>query len=455
MGNIERISKIKKETLSSEHYFQSLLEQAYTSGMLSDKQLEKIQFDCLSLLAKQTEKYNSGDSSSIPVEAAQNLMISIMYTIGIWLKTYTDADEAVASMQKDGVYDLYQKGLQRIDRMIKTTKMLHSSIINNMLQTKNVFYGSTVVEGINGFFKLYYPEFEAQEIHITADYPVHHQIESLAGIEFIQKYLNCIYYENLFCVQFSSEAVHHLLCGYHEHYENVLFNIYELVFSAAMGCILSGRDVYSLTMTPSSIKILNNLFYRKTRIEIEEILTEAVEKLSSLMELTEELKKYLWGSLPQIAATVEKAVLLQKLDGVFILAKYPENNTKLMFSFGKKMNDEKYRIILDEIMQCRYISDKKTIIKNEIHSLADLEDILLDAELLEEETLSILKDLNPVEIAALIKKYPMPSDLEQCDITESEASLCKCMHKYLAALPVRQQDLIKQQAAMMDNADES
>ncbi|MCR4436664.1 MAG: DUF6179 domain-containing protein [Clostridiales bacterium] len=453
MGNIEKISKVKGETLSSEHYFQSLLEQAYMSGMLSDIQLEKIQFDCLSLLAKQTERYNNGDSSSIRVEAAQNLLDSIMFTIGVWLKTYHNPDEAVATVQKDGMYALYQNGRERIDRLIKSTKILHSSIVGNLVQTENVFYRSTIVDGIKGFFKLYYPEFAAQEIHITADYLVHHPMERLLGIEFIQKYLECIYYENLFCAQFSAEDVHHLLCGYDEHYEQLLFNIYEPVLSAAIGCILSSRDVHRLEMAPSSIKILCDLFCGKTRTEILKILMEAVGQLSELMDLTEPLKRYLSGSLPQIAAAIENAVLLQTLDRVFILPKYPENNPKLIVSFGEKMDDEKYRKVLEEIMQCRYLADKKALIKSEIHSLADLEDILLDAELYKEETLDILSELSPAEIAALVKKHPLPSALDRYGLRESQITLCECLQKYLAALPAKQQDLMKQAVAMLDSTE--
>lgn len=453
MRNIEKISKIKGETLSSEHYFQSLLEQAYMSGMLSDIQLEKIQFDCLSLLAKQTERYNNGDSSSIRVEAAQNLLASIMFTVGVWLKTYPNPDEAVVTVQKDGMYALYQNGRERVDRLIKSTKILHSSIVGNLVRTQNVFYRSTIVDGIKGFFKLYYPEFAAQEIHITADYPVHHPMERLLGIEFIQKYLECIYYENLFCAQFSAVDVHHLLCGYDEHYEQLLFNIYEPVLSAAIGCILSSRDVHRLEMAPSSIIILSDLFCGKTRTEILEILMEAIGQLSELMELTEPLKRYLNGSLPQIAATIENAVLLQTLDRVFILPKYPENNPKLIVSFGEKMDDEKYRKVLEEIMQCRYPADKKALIKSEIHSLADLEDILLDAELYEEEILSILSELSPAEIAALVKKHPLPSALDRHGLRESQITLCECLQKFLAALPVKQQDLMKQAVAMLDSAE--
>ncbi|MBP7332814.1 MAG: hypothetical protein KBA08_11080 [Firmicutes bacterium] len=451
MGGIEKAGEIRRDALSSEHYFQSLLEQAYMSGMLSGKQIEKIQFDCLSLLAKQTEKHCSGDSSSVRVEVAQNLLTSIMFTIGVWLKTYPTPDEAVGALQKESMYALYQNGRGRIDRLINSAKMLHSAIIGNLTQTKNVFYRSTIVDGIKGFFKLYYPEIAAQEIHITADYPVHHPMESLLGIEFIQKYLECIYYENLLCARFPAEVVHHLLCGYDEHYEQLLFNIYEPVLSAAIGCVLSGGDVYRLEMGPSSIRILSDLFRGQTRTGIEEILMEAVDQLGALLGLSRSLKLYLNGSLPQIAAGIENAALLQTLDRVFILPEYPENNMKLIFYFGEKMDDEKYRKVLEEIMQCRNLTDKIALIKSEIHSLADLEDILLDAELREEEIISILSELNPAEIAALVKKHPVTSALDQYGLRESQIVLYGCLQKFLAALPAEQQDLMKRAVAMLDN----
>jgi hypothetical protein len=450
MRAIEKVSQIKREALNSEFYFQSLLEQAHAAGMLSDSQLEGIQFDCLALLAKQTEKYNRGSSSSIQVEAAQNLLTSIMFTIGVWLKTYPNPDEAVAALQKGGVSTLFQKGVERIERLIKSSKTLHSLITKNLVQTPNEFYRSTIVDGIKGFFKLYRPEFAAHETHITADYPISHRMERLMGIEFIHKYLECVYYENLFCAQFSAEDVHHLLCGYDEHYEQMLINIYELVLLAAMGCILSGRDCRQLELVPSSVQILGDLFHGKTRAAIEKILRETVIQLSAQLELSEPLQKYVGESLPQLAATIEIAARLLTLDRVFLVPQYPENNPQLIFSFGEKMADEKYSKVLEEIKQCRYLADKKALIKSEIHSLADLEDLLLDAELSEAETLSILGELSAIEIAALLKKYPETDVFDLYGLADRQVALSECLQKYLAALPAEQQEAIRRAAAALN-----
>lgn len=429
-NQIIKNSRIKQETVSNELYFQSLLEQAALAGVLSEAASETIQLDCLALLTKKTNRYHSGESTSVSVETAQNLLTSIMFTIGVELKTYDTPDEAIEAVKRDGVEPVYQKGFQRIQEMTAQTKRLHTTILKQLLQSKNEFYSSTVIDSINGFFKLYYPEFAAQEIHITADYPVYPVMERLLGIEFIQKYLECIYYENLFCTIFTTEVVHHLLCGYEKHYKGLLFNIYEPVLSAALGCILSGGDVLRLEMTEDAETLLGTLFKGRTKAEIETILTKAVEQLCELLELQGSLKRYILKSLPKLAASVEGAASLNRLNSLFIKPRYPGNQSKVSVSFGEKMEDKKYRKVLEEIMQCRYIEDKMALIKSDIHSLADLEDILLDAELTEKEILTILRELSSEEREALRKRHPLPSVSDRYGLREGEVLLCECLNRF-------------------------
>jgi hypothetical protein len=255
-NNLERISAVKSEKLSAELYFQSLLEEAYSLCLLSDGDIERIQYECLELLANKTERYNGMDSSSIRVEVAQNIMTSNLFTIGLWLKTYPCPDDAVTALKETNISELYQKGRERIDTMVKTAKTIHAKILQNVVDTKNYFYNATVIDAIKGFFKLYYPDFGAQEIHITADYPVFNPMGKLVGIEFIQRYLQAIYYENAFCLNFMPEDIHHLLCGYDEGYQELLFNIYEPILAAAIGCVLAGENVHRLDMSENAISFI-------------------------------------------------------------------------------------------------------------------------------------------------------------------------------------------------------
>ena len=103
------------------------------------------------------------------------------------------------------------------------------------------------------------------------------------------------------------------------------------------------------------------------------------------------------------------------------------------------MKNEQYRKVIEEIIQCRFPQDKIAIIKNQIHSLADLEDVLLDAELTREEIRAVLGGLSLPEIASLAKKYPLKPDYETIYLREQERLLSISLRDFLVLLPEQHQ----------------
>ncbi|MDF2632791.1 MAG: hypothetical protein K0Q85_1387 [Caproiciproducens sp.] len=443
MENIEKISKIKRETLSGEHYFQSLLDQAYMAQLLSESELEKEQFDCLALLAKKTERFNGGDSSSIRIEKAQDILASMMFTIGAFLKTYPNPDDAVVAVQSMGVEAVCAEGRKRIDRLLGRAKMRHTSLVSHLFQTENVFYSATIVDGIKGFFKLYYPDFAAQEIHITADYPVYNKKQRLLGIEFIGQYLEQLYLENQFLVHFAADDIHHLLCGYDAHYESLLFNLYEPVLAAALGCVIAGTDASRLELTPAIQFSLYRHFVGKANVEIEQLLATAFAELVQSYSFADSLQAYVKESLPLLAVAIECAAKMGSLDRIFIVPKYPEDAPKLIVSYGEKMDDALYRKVLAEFMSSESMSDKIDVMKEHVHSLSDLNDLLLDAELAADEIAILLKELNPAEIAALMKKYTAAFEMNFTELRDCEKILCEGLQCFVSSLPLEQQMLLE------------
>ena len=403
MTKLEPINIINKSKLSKKNYFTSLIVQGQLCSLLSDSDIENIQFQCLSLLVNQTEKYNHGTSSSIRVEKAEDLLSSILYTLGIQLKSYPSPEDAINALKQENIKNLFCLGLKKIKRKMQTSQLIHRQIKQNFFHTKNVFYHSTVIDGINGFFKLYNSEFSAQEIHITADYPTFNVINDLAGIEFIEKYLQNISYENKFCLYFSENTVHHLLCGLDENYQQILMNIYEPILTAALGCVLTNEPIKELYC---NLKFLKNLFLGKTKEEINIILLEALEKIISEFACSSDLSNYLKFSIDKIATTIQNAIKNDHLETVFLVPSYPEDNPQLILSYGERMNDIAYTKVLDEIMLCDDTNYKAEIIINKIHSLGDLLEVLRDAELTELELQTIFKKFPLEIIAALMGQYP-------------------------------------------------
>ena len=441
---LNKICIIESETLNSEFYFQSLAEQAHDKGLLNDSEIERLQYDCLALLAKKAEKYNSGYSSSLPVEKAQSLMASVLFTIGVHLKTFPSPDDAVMALKNNSVDDLYQQGLERIDKLLTSSKTLHKNLLKHLADIKNVFYTSTIDGGIKGFFKLYDADYSAQEIHITADYPVCFPVPKLAGIEFITTYLNRLYLENSFLGYFTPEDIHHLLCGGFGEYEELLINVFEPVLTAAIGCALTGADPRRLDISAGNASLPP--FENCSEKEILALIQTSAQKLNRIFDFSPQLYRYIKSCLPPIARTIQAAVDKKRLDKVFFNPDYPEDRPQITYSFGEKMDDEQYRKVLDEIAVCRSLKKKIAVIKEQIHSLADLEDVLLDAEWTRGEICEILGGLGLPELAAFSKQYQLHTETDDFELREREQDLRKCLKETITKLPQKLQEAIEQMA---------
>lgn len=435
MENIERIGTIKQEVLNGEYYFKSLLREACKFGMLCEADLERINYQCLDLLAYKTGKYNSGDSSSIRIETAESIMASVLYTVGLWLKTFSHPDFGVKAIKEINIRDIYQCGRKRIDTKLKAAKHFHLLALRNKIDTDNYTYNATILDGINGFFKLYNPDYGAQEIHITADYPVCVPAHDLTGIEFIQKYLESFYYENMLCSCFAKETIRYLLNGYNEGYRDLVFNIFELILTTAIGCKICGIEAKTLSISKIQVEYLYQVLSKKSKDEVCKTLWLAYSELKKELSLSSVfLDQYIQKSLEAIASNIYHAMKMNTLDRIVIVPLYPKIKSEIYFSLGIKMADELFRNIVEEITECRFLSDKISIIKGSIHSLSDMEDILLAAELNADEITAVLSLLELIEVAVLVKRHPLKADIDAIDLSKQERVLCYGLNNYILSL---------------------
>ncbi|HOJ49078.1 MAG TPA: DUF6179 domain-containing protein [Bacillota bacterium] len=433
MYEIERTGIIRSERLSGEYYFSSLLAEAQRNGLISSKDIDKIEFDCFMLLGERTNRYTNGESSSVPVETAQGISNSILYTLGVALKSYPTPDDALNALLEAGVGPLYVKGRRLIDKKIQAAKRLYASMLKNMVVVDNLTYKSTLRDGIRGFFKIYDPEFSAQEICITADYPTFLPINDLAGIEYMHRYIKSLYYENKFCKLFPDSDIENLLYGYSEEYKHLVINIFGLVLTNALGRVMLGKNPLGLSISKDEAAHLEERLSRLTKEQIGEAVHQAFAGLCESLNIeSEPLREYLENALPEITSIISIACEKRILTSVFIEFAYPKDAAEIAFDFGQKMNPIEYNQILTEINDCRYTSDKIAIIESSVRSLADLEDILLDASFTDAEAYEVFGILSVYEIAALAKKYAALSKDDAAAFDENEEKLRNRLNQYIS-----------------------
>ena len=89
--NIEKFTLIKRQDLDEGAYFESLMEKALELKLITDNAIEAIQDECLNLLAQNLRRAYGDMSDSVSEERAESMMDSIIYTLGVGLKTFVYA----------------------------------------------------------------------------------------------------------------------------------------------------------------------------------------------------------------------------------------------------------------------------------------------------------------------------------------------------------------------------
>ena len=326
MNNLEIISKIKREDLDEKNYFKTIIEVGYENEMLTDNDLINLQIGTIGLLDEKVYRYTGSESSSIRKEVMDNINESNYYTIGLQLKTFKNPDDAIEEIKKDGLKKVYYDGRKRIDRMLDVIRVMYAKVKNNKLQTKNHIYNDTILGGIQGFLKIYDPDFNAQDMKITADYPLYNNIVGkFEGVEFISEYVNSIYLENELCNMFENEKIERLLCSYSSKYEDLIINIFEIVFLEVIACKLVRRNVFDLEISKSELSKIYELFKGKNKEEIAiEIIKVCNDIYDELIPEKENLKEYIKKNIGTIIDIIVNGIKQNTLDKVFIIQKFVE-----------------------------------------------------------------------------------------------------------------------------------
>lgn len=299
---------IDSSKLSGRDYLVTLIREAQATRLIPPETPARIQKESMDIVASLASELTDGASSSIRIEQAQELLLSAFYTAGLALKACDTADEAALRLATEPFRSIYSDGEKIIKKKLASAHMLHRQVSKNLFLTKNVFYASTLIDGIKGFFKLYNPKFGAHETHITADYPTFIPVNDLTGIEFIEKYLEYLDLENRFLLCFDPKAVDAMLFRFDEGYDELVLNLFEHVLTEALCCSITGN----ITGSPAgsldcSKTIIREQLAGKSPIEVEALFCRAFDSLSYELsrftdcKLSKGVVSYVRRSIPAIS----------------------------------------------------------------------------------------------------------------------------------------------------------
>lgn len=195
--------------------------------------------EIMPIVAKLTERYTAGDSTSVTYEKAEQLMGAVLYCIREAEYAEENRRESeIACLQGMSAQRAYETGLACVEKKVKAALALY-----NDMQTQFDSYGNrclydTFVKGIPEFFKWYDMRFAPQDTILTLDYPVLKDLSAYTGIDRIYEYLLCIQKEQEFLRTFPRNDVIDALARYNPVYEDMIDNV-----CGAVGEVMGGKEM--------------------------------------------------------------------------------------------------------------------------------------------------------------------------------------------------------------------
>ncbi len=358
---------------------------------------EEDYYELYKLLKIKLSKYTL--NSTVPIGIAKSINLSNIWTINFYLKNNNK------NINDTSIEDLYKTSYKYLCDYVNKTKLFYNLVVKpNMIKTNNYFYKETLNEGISSFFKVYNTSYDAKNKCILVDYNSYLKIDNLYGIEFINKYLEYINYENIFLNNFDYKKIDNLLTNIYGNYEEIPINIFSTVLIIVILLEYLNKNVNNLDITNIFIDKIYNDYQIDNKLFINN-LYNSYNRVLNKLKLDNKTINYLEISINNIIKEIIINIKNKKLD--YLLDK--KKNKEIIYKDNNKLDNNKY---LELINKLNNNIDRVDLIKNNTNSLFDIIDIISDIDLTYNELNKLFSSFNILELM-VIKKYAKNEVIEK------------------------------------------
>lgn len=349
------------------------------------------------LLSYQIKSFQSG-TTSITIEDAETVLKSILFVLVYDPQPGADPSRFSSLRAR---YDFKKKCLAGD---LAKLEGFYQKVTESMLPLEIDSYQETIM-AIGSFFKDYDLEFGAHEAGVDFDYLLSEPIDDqkFRGIFFVKAYLESLYFENLFCAKFSLRKIREVLTEYQNFLKfdpkTDINNIFDLIFTQAMGKKIIASSLASLRMNSLEIEYLQSILSLNKRNDLEMIGQKALTEL--IKDLPLDSKKYYYSSYKRFLTRLKRALSKNRLDLFFIVAAV-QNEQPITLQPGHGLSDQEFGKVIEVISR---LEEKQaaSFVRSQFKSMLDYID-LFEIDLLNDQQLEqIIRSLDIYELAILIK----------------------------------------------------
>ncbi|OPY56331.1 MAG: hypothetical protein A4E55_02158 [Pelotomaculum sp. PtaU1.Bin035] len=410
--DIENKTIINEQRLDQNQYTLSLLKEGSRAGLIDRRAIDNIQAQIMSLLASLIIRHTKGESTSVKVETAQSIFMSMLYSIDACISRFNNPEDAIDFLKTHSVEDIYKKGFALVVSCLDETTALYREVKEKKLNIPVKAYHSTIDEALPEFFKSYDAVFKAHDTMASMDYPLLLDDMRVKGIFYIKQYLEKLEIENQFCSLFADKDIGKLLANYggvyRIDYRETLINVFEILITNSIFSVLCSSEAdrlnISLNISIYKYKLLLDKVKGLNHCQCSSLITKGVEALIKDLRIEQpKFMAYIWNTLPVLMSRFLSALEHDCLANVVILDNEENRQYDIIFDEGKSMDNHSFRVVTERIMECVDPAEKTAIITSSIHSLGDFIDLLEANCLFKDEFSALFNALGDIELSILAR----------------------------------------------------
>lgn len=422
------MNQYKQEEIDHRNYLQSLMLVGQAGGDLSISEINQIQGQLFEVLKKVAETMDEKTLCTktigaetvhgLTMDQAERLLASICYQISYGLKKEPSMNDQIKKLKETEISALYQEGHEWLRIEFETEKKTYEKLKRQRLTIDNQAYEDTLVKGLGEFFDTYDMVGKAHELPGYFDYPLCAKVQEVGGLSYVKEYLEYLVQEEKFCQLFQEGTLQALLNGYSTQSRQLAVNLYEMVISNVLGCLLlnkSWNEIMDLNVKEEERNQLEQLVLENGSMELERLAYDKVNKFLIYCgtKIDKTLREYILASIPKVMYRYNKNARNHTLDQIFVTLNEGIKLESKNFIDGYPMPEEKLREVIQELKECSYTSDKLLLIRKKVRNIEDLVKILSDC-VYGEEAKELFLQLSDQELAVLMDQVLKESERNNC-----------------------------------------
>ncbi|MDP4152975.1 MAG: DUF6179 domain-containing protein [Bacillota bacterium] len=386
--------------------FLTAVQEGFRTGGIDADTFQRLNAGIASIVSKLIKKYTCGDSSSVKDETASLILCSVYYTVDAYLNSLGGECDLYSVLCAENINDIYEKGILEIKDCFDKVKSLFKEISENKLVVPLAPYNDLIDEAIPEFLKNYDIEFGATDSVCSIDYPLVFDEIRDEGVFYIYKYLEQLKIETEFCRLFSHKLISKVLYGYQKKYKldvvNSPLNLFIILADQLIFSVLAGNKNMDFTVTADGFEKTVKRLSGKDQKMIKLILSAAVRKITTVLKIRDDrLIKLMERYQHQYADRLIFAVGNGNAENLVIIEGDDQNRGKAVFKDGVPLEDAEFIQVLAKIEECEDIDEVIGIIRDKIHSIKDLIDVLEADCFFDSEFNMLFKTFDDTELALL------------------------------------------------------